>query len=177
MASQTRAALWIGRAGFLGLALVLMLLRLLPLDTLPPVWAGPDLLLAATLAWCIRRPALAPVWLVAGLQLLADMLLQRPPGLEAALVVLVTEALRRRHARLRSGGFLAEWLAAALATVAVLGGVAAVLWLTLLPPPPALLLASQAAATVLAYPLVVLAARWLFGLGFAGRPETRRIRA
>ena len=51
MAEPTPAMqLWLARLSFLGLATMLVFLRLLPLDTLPRLWAAPDILLAATLA-------------------------------------------------------------------------------------------------------------------------------
>ena len=42
---------------------------------------GPDLLIAFAFAWSLRRPEYVPSLLLALLFLLADLLLQRPPGL------------------------------------------------------------------------------------------------
>lgn len=173
MASPRQARLWIGRAGFAALALALVFLRLLPLDTLPPRWAGPDLLLAALLLWTIRRPELVPVWLIAAVVLLVDFLFQRPPGLGAALTVIATEMLRRRHVRLRAGGFAAEWLAAAMAIAGILAATQFVLWIAVIPAPPWTLVVSQALATALAYPVVAFAARWILGIG-RGQIDSRR---
>lgn len=100
---------WGWRAGFVGLAAVFWFLRILPLDTLPQGWPGPDLLLALTFAWVIRRPDYVPAPLIATVFLLEDMLSQRPPGLWAALVLLGSEFLRGRIALLRGRPFLAEW--------------------------------------------------------------------
>ncbi len=177
MASMSATSIWMGRLSFVALALVLMFLRLLPLDTLPPSLAGPDLLLAATLAWCVRQPRLVPVLLVAGVFLLADLLFQQPPGLITALVVIATEMLRRRHGRLSAGGFGYEW---ATVTVAILGITLAtrfVLFVTAATPPPLTLSLIQVLATALAYPFVVLVARGLFGVGRGARIEGRRIRS
>ncbi|PHP27211.1 rod shape-determining protein MreD [Limimaricola cinnabarinus] len=176
MASPRPTRLWLGRAGLAALALVLIIARLLPLDTLPPRWAGPDLLLAVLLLWTLRRPRLAPVWLIAGVVLLADFLFQRPPGLMAALTVIATEMLRRRQPRLRAGGFGVEWAAAALAVAGILATAQAVMLIAMIPAPPPGLVASQALATALAYPLAAFAARWLFGIA-RGPIDTRRISA
>ena len=93
---------WTGRAIFLCIALAVVVVQLLPLQTLPPDWAGPDILLAITVVWVSRRPDHVPLWLVAGLFLLVDLLFQRPPGLMAALVLLLTEFLRARTDGFRS---------------------------------------------------------------------------
>ncbi|MGR3463956.1 rod shape-determining protein MreD [Limimaricola sp.] len=177
MANPRQAQLWLGRAGFAGLAMGLIFLRLLPLDTLPPRWAGPDVLLAVVLLWTLRRPALAPVWLVAGIMLLTDFLFQRPPGLMAALTVIATEMLRRRHHRLRASGFAVEWGAASLAVAGILAAAQLVLLLAMVPAPPATLVASQAVATALAYPVVAFAARWLMRLDRNPTDTRRRISA
>lgn len=177
MANPRPTTLWLGRLGVAALALVLIIARLLPLDTLPPRWAGPDLLLAVVLLWTLRRPRLLPVWLVAGIVLLADFLFQRPPGLVAALTVIATEMLRRRHQRLRAGGFAAEWLAAGLAVVGILAGAQLVMLIAVIPTPPASLVASQALATTLAYPIIAFVARWLFGVARNPNDTRRRISA
>ncbi|WP_017928116.1 hypothetical protein [Limimaricola hongkongensis] len=177
MANPRQARLWLGRAGFAGLAMGLIFLRLLPLDTLPPRWAGPDLLLAVVLLWTLRRPALAPVWLVAAIMLLTDFLFQRPPGLMAALTVIATEMLRRRHHRLRAGGFAVEWGAAGLAVAGILAAAQLVLLVTMVPAPPAALVTSQAIATALVYPVVAVAARWLLRLDRNPTDTRRRISA
>lgn len=164
MANPRPTALWMGRAGFAALSLLLIFIGLLPLDMQPPRWAGPDLLLALVLLWTLRRPRLAPVWLVAAVMLLADFLFQRPPGLMAALTVIGTEMLRRRQSRLRAGGFATEWGAASLAVAGILAASQLALLITVVPAPPPMLVASQALATVLAYPLLAFAARWLLGI-------------
>ena len=60
---------------------------LLPLQTTPRSLAGPDLLLAFAVAWCLRRPEFVPPLALALAFLLADLLLQRPPGLWALLAL------------------------------------------------------------------------------------------
>lgn len=100
---------WGFRLAYLGLAALFYLLRILPLDTTPEGWPGPDLMLALTFAWVLRRPDYVPALLIATLFLLEDMLCQRPPGLWAAIVLMGSEFLRGRIALLRGRPFLAEW--------------------------------------------------------------------
>ncbi|PYE83752.1 rod shape-determining protein MreD [Pseudoroseicyclus aestuarii] len=156
--------LWLGRAIWLALALTLVFLRLLPLETVPRAWTGPDLLLAVTLAWTVRQPRLVPVLMIAGVFLLCDLLFDRPPGLEAGLVVMATEVLRRRSAVLRNAPLLAEWAAVSACVLAVTLAARVIAGLAVLPVAPLGLDLIQAAATILAYPLVAGIAHLVFGI-------------
>ncbi|PWR02272.1 rod shape-determining protein MreD [Meridianimarinicoccus roseus] len=102
---STRLAHW---ALFAGLAALVVLIKLLPLEQAAGGIPTPDLLLCLVLAWVVRRPDLLPVLLIAALFFLADMMLMRPPGLWAGLVVLATEWLRRRQRPLRAMPFPVE---------------------------------------------------------------------
>ncbi|GGL53015.1 hypothetical protein [Wenxinia marina] len=155
---------WMGRLAFTGIALGLVFLRLLPLDTLPRGWAPPDLLLAATMAWTVRRPEHVPVLLVAALFLLTDLLFHRPPGLMAAAVVIATEALRRRHAGFRTMPFPLEWATVSLAIVGLTFGVRLTLAALMMPQAPMALTMIEMGLTILSYPLVVGFAYVAFGL-------------
>ncbi|TDL89118.1 rod shape-determining protein MreD [Meridianimarinicoccus aquatilis] len=104
---------------FSGLAALVVLIKLLPLNTGPRMWPAPDLLLCLVLAWVVRRPDLLPLLLVAALLFVADMMLMRPPGLWSGLVVLATEWLRRRQRPLRAMPFAVE--------CAMIGGIIATL--------------------------------------------------
>jgi rod shape-determining protein MreD len=153
---------------FTALCLGWLFVQLLPLGLAPGGWPGPDLMLALAMAWIIRRPEDLPVWLLAGLFLTADLLLMRPPGLWAALVLLALEALRRRQTRLRAMPLSGEFAMVA----ALIGGLTLANWamLTLLlveqPGLPAQL--AQALSTLAVYPLVVGALH--FGLDLRKRP-------
>ena len=96
MVERSTTRLWLMRGLFFSLGAALIFWRLLPLDTLPDGFAGPDLMVALACAWVLRRPEYAPPLLIGGMILLADFLFQRPPGLFAALVVVATEALKAR---------------------------------------------------------------------------------
>ena len=155
---------WIGRTGFVLLALLVISFQLVPLDTTPRRWAPPDLLLCLTLLWTVRRPDYAPVVVVAMLFLLADFLFQRPPGLMAALVVMATEAIRRRAGSFRSMPFLVEWLSVALVVVLIAFAQRVLLAVTLLDLPPLPLTMIEMTLTVLAYPVLAGLAYLLFGI-------------
>jgi rod shape-determining protein MreD len=163
MDSQT-SQLWSKRGLYLFLAALILFLHLLPLDTKPDRWPFPDLLIALTFAWVLRRPEFVPTLLIAIVMLMADLLLQRPPGLLAALVVLGAAYLRSAAFGLRDSGFVGEW-----STVAVVITAVFVLNRVIL----AILSVQQAALgpvviqvvlTIAVYPLIVLLSQNGFGV-------------
>ncbi|MGZ9811032.1 rod shape-determining protein MreD [Pseudoroseicyclus sp. H15] len=164
MISNPVSRLWIGRALYLVLALVLIFVRLLPLDTMPQSWAPPDLLLAFTLVWAARRPDLLPAPLVALVFFTADIVFQRPPGLWALMVLLLTEWLRRRSATLRSASFGQEWLTIAGGLTVIAVAYRTCLALVVAPLAPLSLTASEMLLTALIYPLAAAIAHWVFGV-------------
>lgn len=119
MAETNSAKPWIMRSTFALIAVVLLFWALLPLNTVPHGWAGPDLLMVLTMVWVLRRPDYVPTLLIAGIVLLADFLLGRPPGLMAAITVLVCENLRRRAMVSSEMVFSVEWLTAAAGLTAI----------------------------------------------------------
>jgi rod shape-determining protein MreD len=94
----------------------------LPIDAFAP-WqirvVPPDLCLAVTIVWVVRRPKFAPVWIIAGIFLLGDLVFQRPPGLWAGMVVWLAEELRKRHREFRAMPFMGEWGSVALGMFAL----------------------------------------------------------
>lgn len=164
MADNGMLHLWLMRALFAALAGALVFARLLPLDTLPPGWAGPDLFLALAFAWAVRRPEYVPPLLVAALALSMDLLLQRPPGLWAALTLLGCEELRRRAPALRDLTFLAEWAAVAGTLVTMVLAYRLVLTVLLVDQAPLGLSLMQLLSTLIAYPLVAAISHLLFGV-------------
>ncbi len=155
---------WTGRAIFLGIAFAIVFVQLLPLQTSPTGWAGPDLLLAITVVWVSRRPDHVPMVLIAGLFLLVDLLLQRPPGLMAALVLILTEFLRARTAGFRSLPFGLEWGTVAIGIVAVTVANRFAMMIVMLPLAPLNLTLGQMVLTILAYPLIAGLAYAVFGI-------------
>ncbi|MBY6088996.1 rod shape-determining protein MreD [Pseudooceanicola sp. 502str34] len=164
--------LWVMRGVFVLLALVVMLFNLMPLETLPRKWAGPDLILVLCIGFTLRRPDYAPPVLVGLVVFMADLLFQRPPGLMAAVTVLACEYLKYRARGLRELPFPVEWLAAGLGVVLVLGGFRLSLSLFLIDTPPLTMTAIRALATILAYPVVVLLLQALLGLRKQGPGDT-----
>ena len=153
---------WLYYALFLGLALSLMLLQLLPLGIGSQSFPGPDVLLCVVLIWTQRRPDFVPLPLLAPVLLFADFVLMRPPGLWAALTLLGAEFLRKRHLGAREVPFMIEWGFASC----VIFGVVLCHWAinALVSAPPLLLSMSlvQALMTALAYPLVMVLSQSAF---------------
>ncbi|EEX16642.1 MAG: rod shape-determining protein MreD [Salipiger thiooxidans] len=164
MAESRPARIWIMRAAFVGLSLLVMFYHLLPLDLLPPRYAGPDLLVALCFAWALRRPDYVPALSVAAVMLLADILFQRPPGLWSALVLMATEFLKSRDRRDRESTFVMEWIAVAtvLAVITIVFRLA--LGLLIVPAGPSFLSLMRFAMTVICYPLVVMVSQYLLGV-------------
>jgi rod shape-determining protein MreD len=164
MAEAASAGIWSKRLAFVLLAIAIIFVQLLPLNTLPRIWAAPDVLLLVTLVWVVRRPDFVPVLVIAGVFLTADMLFGRPPGLMTAIVVIVTETLRARSAGMRSAPFGIEWLTVAAAITAITLGSRFVLALVMTPQAPLGLTLIQMVLTILTYPLVVAVAHLIFGV-------------
>ncbi|WP_374645863.1 rod shape-determining protein MreD [Tabrizicola sp.] len=155
---------WIFRALFLGLALLLLFVRLLPLNHAPGALPGPDLLICLILAWIVRRPDFLPMPLIAGVILLEDLVLMRPPGLWTAIVVLATEFLRSRIALTRELNFIVEWVLVSGVMLAMLLSYRLALGLAFVPQPPFGFAVVQMLWSIALYPLVVGLSRLIFDL-------------
>ncbi len=95
---------------------------------------------------------------------MADFMLQRPPGLWTALVVLASESLRRRRLQMTEFPFLVEWGAIAGAVAAMVLAERVILWLLMADLPSLGLSLTQGIVTVAIYPVVVAVSKFLFGL-------------
>lgn len=164
MTETTPLHLWSMRGLFFALTLLLLLADLLPLQTLPRAWAAPDLLFCFALVWSARRPDLVPIWLLALVFFLADLILYRPPGLLAALMLVACVNLQANPARVRSSGFMTEWLRAAAMILAVAVGDRLLSAVFLLPLPPISLVTFQVIGTALFYPVAVIVSATVFGV-------------
>lgn len=164
MIEMPRRQLLIGTGLFCLCMGVLLFLRLLPLAAGLVGWPGPDLGLCLTFAWVLRRPDQLAAPVIAALFLFEDLMLLRPVGLWAAFMLLGTEAARLREPRWRDQPFVVEWLRVAILIGVMMLGYRVVMLMFLLPVPALGQVILQFLATVVAYPLVVFASRWLVGL-------------
>jgi len=147
---------WVTAPGiYLALAVMFLMIRLLPFGAAEPGWPGPDLMLCLTAAWVQRRPDLMPLGLIAATAFLGDLLLQRPPGLWAALTVLGTEYLRRQVLPGQMQSFPAEFLVFALLNAALILTNWFVLALFVVPQPTLGAVMAQLPVSLLAYPACV----------------------
>ncbi|MBD9527925.1 rod shape-determining protein MreD [Paracoccus sp. PAR01] len=164
MIEQARRHRLAGQILFILLFLAILFLRLMPLNPGRVIWPGPDLAICLSIGWVLRRPEQAPVLIIAALFLLEDILLLRPLGLWAAIVVMGTEAARRREQHWRELPFMIEWLRVAVLLALMLLACRFTLALFFLPRPPLGQAILQFIATTAAYPIVVGLMRWPLGL-------------
>ena len=164
MSELAQSRLWTMRIAFAALVLVILFFHMLPLQTATGGWVWPDLILAFALAWSVRRPDYVPLALLAACFLLADLLLQRPPGLWAALALVACAQMQHQARVLRDASLVTEFMSAAAWIVGIGLGHRLILALLLVDMPgfaPALL---QIVVTVLAYPVVVAITHVLMGV-------------
>ncbi len=159
-----RQAHWFYRALFLGLALLFLFVRLLPLGSEPGALPGPDLILCVIMAWIIRRPDYLPMPLILIVLLAEDLILMRPPGLWTAIVILTTEFLRGRMILTRELSFAVEWALVTGLMVLSMLVYRLVLGITMVPQPPFGFAAVQLLWSIACYPLVVGASRLIIDL-------------
>lgn len=154
--------------GFFALWLLIaalsILARILPLSIPANSWPGPDLLIAVTLAWILRRPNQVPAPAIAMVFLLEDLFLMRPPGLGAIIVLIGTEVMRRRQSVVREMNLLLEWAMASGSLVAMFIAYRFSLLIVMLPRDPLDLSLIKLAFTILVYPLVVFALQFALGV-------------
>jgi rod shape-determining protein MreD len=167
--------IWGMRVMFVLLALLILFFHLLPLNPAPSQWASPDILVAVVFAWAVRRPEYVPILLVAGVMLLADMLLQRPPGLWSVLVFCAAEWLKSRERRQRETTFVLEWLTFAGTLIVITILYRAVMMVLILSPGALTLSFIQVVMTIAAYPLVVGLSYFLFGVRRAAPGDMDRL--
>lgn len=171
MVDPITARNWGYRLLYVLLILLITLLQLLPLGVEAGDLPGPDLSLALTFVWVLRRPSYVPVLLIAPLFLFLDLLLQRPPGLSAALVVLGSEILRRQRDMSRAMPFLVEWAIVTGVILLIAGLEQITLALVMVDRPPLGLALLRSLFTAASYPLVVLVSRYIFNVRTAAPNE------
>ncbi|MCE0506971.1 MULTISPECIES: rod shape-determining protein MreD [unclassified Roseivivax] len=153
--------IWMMRGVFVLLAGLVVFFHLLPLSHLPQLLAGPDFITLLVFAWALRRPEYVPAWLIAVVALLVDLIFQRPPGLWAALTVMVAESLKTGERRQRETNFLLEWLSVSVSLGAMVLIYQLVKLLLIIEPMGWVLALSSLLASILIYPGVVALSRIL----------------
>ena len=143
--------LWLALAG------VTTLIRILPLSGPEPGWPAPDVFLALTFAWVLRRPAHLPALAIALTYLAQDLMLMRPPGLWALIVLVGSEFLRRRASVVREMNLLLEWAMVGAVLIAMTLAYRFGLAIVMVGRDPLDLSLARLAVTILVYPLVVWA--------------------
>ena len=146
-----------------GFGVVAIYAGLIPLGTADGL-AVPDLLYCLAVAWVIRRPASAPLWIILGLGLFGDIMLSRPIGLGALGLMLATEAMRANAAVFHGSPVVLEWLAAVLAFALMVAGMEVLLRLSFADGPGATPLLGYVLSTAVAYPIVAAGLVWGLGL-------------
>lgn len=164
MADRITANRWLFGAAYFGLMCVIILWHILPIELGPTGYPGPDIPICITMVWVLRRPQYLPAPLIALVFLITDLLFLRPPGLWTAIVVLGVEFLRARAATSRDLPFPVEWAMVSAVLVAMHVANRVVLSALLVPQTGFGLVVLQVLATILAYPLIVLLSRLVFGI-------------
>lgn len=164
MNENLASRLWFMRGLYACLAMAIIYGRLMPLDNPAGAWAAPDLLICMTFAWALRRPEFVPPLNVAAVMLLADLMLLRPPGLLAMLVLLGGNILQRRQRDIREMGFPLEWLTVCGALITILVAQRLILVVFLVPQVPLGQSVIQIFITALFYPVVVLVSETVLGV-------------
>ena len=78
------------------IGLLIIFFQILPLQTTPQTWSGPNVLLVFFAAIVTKRPEFTSSFLVASIFLIEDFFLMRPPGLMSSLTVLGFYFLKRK---------------------------------------------------------------------------------
>ena len=171
MSALSARHVWTYRALFMAVSLVLITLKLLPLNLASSGVPGPDLLVLLAFAWIVRQPAVVPLGVLLAVFLLADFLFMRPPGLWTVLTILASESLRRRRLTMTEFPFLVEWGAVAVAIMGMVLLNPSALWILLVDLDPLGLTLAHAIVTIAIYPVVVVISKYLFGLRKLGPAE------
>jgi len=149
---------------YLGITFLILFFQLIPLNLFPEAWVGPDILLGVTHAWVTRQPDFVPILLVTVSFLLADFLLQRPPGLFALLVVIGTEYIKSHVNGLRYASFIEEWITAGFAITFIIVAFWCVQAVVGIGQAPFTMSLLHIVATIITYPAILLGSHIFFGI-------------
>ncbi|SMR81549.1 rod shape-determining protein MreD [Aliiroseovarius halocynthiae] len=142
----------------------LLFVRLLPLDLSAGRFPGPDIFMAFVMAWMLRRPDYVPIFLVAMLIFLTDLMYQDIPAVGALMAVIGLEVLRRREPGLREQPFLIELGVVAAVLLGMLLGERILLMVFFVEQIPVGRALLQFLTTIAIYPLVVFLSVFVLGV-------------
>lgn len=145
----------LGTAAYVAIGLIILFLRLMPLNPGVPGWPGPDLMLGLSSAWVLRRPDQLPALIIVALALIGDLMLGRPFGLWSFFLLLGTETLRPRAFRWADQPFLFEWMRVAVLMGLLIIGYRMTMQIFMVPVAQFGPVMLQWLATVAAYPVIV----------------------
>ena len=91
------------------IGLLIIFFQILPLQTTPQTWSGPNVLLVFFAAIVTKRPEFTSSFLVAFIFLIEDFFLMRPPGLMSSLAVLGFYFLKRTFQNQELNSFMFGW--------------------------------------------------------------------
>ena len=91
------------------IGLLIIFFQVLPLQTTPQTWSGPNVLLVFFAAIVTKRPKFTSSFLVASIFLIEDFFLMRPPGLMSALTVLGFYFLKRKFHYQEGNSLIFGW--------------------------------------------------------------------
>lgn len=171
MSDREPSRLWTMRTAFVALIVAILFFHLLPLQTATGGWIWPNLVLCFAMAWSVRRPEYVPTVLLGLTFLLADLLLQRPPGLWAVLALIGCEQLKTQSRSLRDSTLAAEIVSVAICVIGIAVAYRVILGLLLLNAPPFGGTVIQVIMTIVAYPLVVAITHGVLGVRKAAPVE------
>ena len=89
--------------------LLIIFFQILPLQTTPQTWSGPNVLLVFFAAIVTKRPEFTSSFLVASIFLIEDFFLMRPPGLMSSLTVLGFYFLKRKFHYQEGNSLIFGW--------------------------------------------------------------------
>tara|TARA_B100001079_G_scaffold35253_1_gene26804 strand:- start:627 stop:1142 length:516 start_codon:yes stop_codon:yes gene_type:complete len=91
------------------IGLLIIFFQILPLQTTPQAWSGPNVLLVFFAAIVTKRPEFTSSFLVASIFLIEDFFLMRPPGLMSSLTVLGFYFLKRKFQHQEDNSLISGW--------------------------------------------------------------------
>ena len=102
------------------IGLLIIFFQILPLQTTPQSWSGPNVLLVFFAAIVTKRPEFTSSFLIALIFLIEDFFLMRPPGLMSALIVISFYFLKRKIQNQEENSLIFVWVNVATCLTLVL---------------------------------------------------------